>query len=196
MRGNFHRKAYSYRSENMKRKDHKIEPATTDDIPQLADLLGELFALEPYFKPDRAKQLRALQLIIEKPETGFIMVLREGGQALAMVSLLFTVSTAEGGPAVLMEDFIVRAEHRGTGLGSQLLEHAIQFAGNRGFTRITLLTDGNNAGGIHFCQKHGFAVFDEAADAAASDGGKERVIHHQVPEPTLKAHLVQRMDSH
>ena len=101
------------------------------------------------------------------------MVLREGGQALAMVNLLFTVSTAEGGPAVLMEDFIVRAEHRGTGLRSQLLEHAIQFARDKGFTRITLLTDGNNAGGIHFYQKHGFAVFD-GADAAASDGGKER----------------------
>ena len=151
-------KPYFYRSEIMKRKDHKIGPATVDEIPQLADLLGDLFALEPYFKPDRAKQLRALQLIIEKPETGFIMVLREGEQVLAMVNLLFTVSTAEGGPAVLMEDFIVRAEHRGTGLGSQLLEHAIQFAKDKGFTRITLLTDGNNAGGIHFYQKHGFSL--------------------------------------
>ena len=96
----------------------KIEPATLDDLPQLADLLGELFALEPYFTPDRAKQLRGLRLIIERPEAGCILVVREGPKILAMVNLLYTVSTAEGGPAILMEDFIVRAD------GSPSLIHA------------------------------------------------------------------------
>lgn len=137
---------------------HKIEPATVEDIPQLADLLGELFALEPYFEPNRDKQLRGLKLIIEQPETGCILVLREGKTVLAMVNLLFTVSTAEGGPAVLMEDLIVRAENRAGGLGTQLLEHAVEFAKARGMTRITLLTDGNNAGAIRFYQRHGFRL--------------------------------------
>jgi ribosomal protein S18 acetylase RimI-like enzyme len=137
---------------------HKIEPATEEDIPQLADLLGELFALEPYFKPDRAKQLIGLKLIIERPEVGCILVLREGKQVLGMVNLLYTVSTAEGGPAILMEDLIVRAEHRAGGLGTKLLEYAVQLAKDRGMTRITLLTDGNNAGAIRFYQRHGFRL--------------------------------------
>jgi ribosomal protein S18 acetylase RimI-like enzyme len=136
----------------------QIEPATLDDLPQLADLLAELFALEPYFTPDRAKQLRGLRLIIERPEAGCILVVREGPKILGMVNLLYTVSTAEGGPAILMEDFIVRAERRGGGLGTQLLEHALQLARARGATRITLLTDGNNAGGIRFYQRHGFTL--------------------------------------
>lgn len=135
-----------------------IEPATLDDVAQLADLLGELFALEPYFTPDRAKQLRGLRLIIEHPETGCILVMRDGPKILAMVNLLYTVSTAEGGPAILMEDFIVHAEHRGAGLGTQLLEHAVKLARARGMTRITLLTDGNNAGGIRFYQRHSFML--------------------------------------
>lgn len=137
---------------------HQIEPATLDDLPQLADLLGELFALEPYFTPDRAKQLRGLRLIIERPEAGCILVIRKGPKILGMVNLLYTVSTVEGGPAILMEDFIVRAENRGQGLGTQLLEHAVQFARARGNTRITLLTDGNNAGGIRFYQRHDFTL--------------------------------------
>jgi GNAT superfamily N-acetyltransferase len=136
----------------------QIEPATLQDVPQLAELLGELFALEPYFTPDREKQSRGLRLIIERPERGCILVLREGPKILAMVNLLYTVSTAEGGPAILLEDFIVRAEHRGGGLGTQLLEHAVQLARGRGATRITLLTDGNNAGGIRFYQRHGFTL--------------------------------------
>ncbi len=135
-----------------------IEPATLDDLPQLADLLGELFALEPYFTPDRAKQLRGLRLIIERPEAGCILVVRQGPKIFGMVNLLYTVSTVEGGPAILMEDFIVRAENRGQGLGTQLLEHVVQFARARGMTRITLLTDGNNAGGIRFYQRHDFTL--------------------------------------
>ncbi len=138
-------------------KQH-IEPATLDDLPQLADLLGELFALEPYFTPDRAKQLRGLRLIIERPEAGCIFVVREGKNILGMVNLLYTVSTAEGGPAILMEDFIVQAEHRGRGLGTKLLEHVIEFARGRDMTRITLLTDGNNAGGIRFYHRHDFTL--------------------------------------
>ena len=149
---------FCYTAEKWKCMKHKIETATLEDIPQLAELLGELFALEPYFTPDRAKQSRGLKLIIEHPETGCILVLREGPRILAMVNLLYTVSTAEGGPALLMEDFIVREGHRGGGLGTQLLERAVQIAKDRGFTRITLLTDGNNAGGIRFYQRHDFTL--------------------------------------
>jgi GNAT superfamily N-acetyltransferase len=136
----------------------QIETATLGDVPQLAELLGELFALEPDFKPDRSKQLRGLRSIIRSPKTGCILVAREGKQILGMVNLLFTVSTAEGGPAVLMEDLIVRAEHRGGGLGTKLLKHAIKFARTKGCTRITLLTSEQNAGAIRFYKRHGFKV--------------------------------------
>ena len=43
-----------------------IEPATLEDLSQLADLLAELFTLEGDFTPDRAKQLRGLRLILEQ----------------------------------------------------------------------------------------------------------------------------------
>jgi GNAT superfamily N-acetyltransferase len=134
----------------------QIEPATLEDVPQLAELLGELFAMEPDFKPDPDKQVRGLSQIIGRPETGCILVAREGKQILGMVNLLFTVSTAEGGLVVWLEDLIVRAEHRGGGLGTQLLERAIEFARARGCTRITLLTDGRNAGAKRFYERHGF----------------------------------------
>jgi ribosomal protein S18 acetylase RimI-like enzyme len=140
----------------MKRTKRKIEPATPGDVLQLAELLGELFALEPDFRPDRAKQLRGLRSIIKRPKTGCILVVREGKQILGMVNLLFTISTAEGGPAVLMEDLIVRAEHRGAGLGTKLMKHAIKFARAKGCTRITLLTSEHNAGAIRFYKRHGF----------------------------------------
>lgn len=134
----------------------KIEPSTTDDVPQLADLLDLLFTQEADFKPDRAKQERGLRLVIESPHVGVILAARDGGAVVGMVSLLFTISTAEGGPACWLEDMVVRPERRGGGLGSRLLQAAIDYARTHGFSRITLLTDKVNAGAIKFYGRHGF----------------------------------------
>jgi GNAT superfamily N-acetyltransferase len=134
----------------------KIEPATSGDVPQLADLLNLLFTQEADFKPDRAKQERGLRLIIESDHVGVILAAREGDEVVGMVSLLYTVSTAEGGPACWLEDMIVRPDRRGGGLGSRLLQSAIDYARSHGFARITLLTDKVNSGAIRFYSRHGF----------------------------------------
>jgi GNAT superfamily N-acetyltransferase len=73
-----------------------------------------------------------------------------------MVSLLFTISTAEGGPVCWLEDMVVRPHQRGSGVGSLLLHHAIEHARGNGYRRITLLTDRVNAGAIRFYGRHGF----------------------------------------
>jgi GNAT superfamily N-acetyltransferase len=133
-----------------------IEAATVADIPQLANLLTLLFTQEVDFRPDRAKQERGLRLLIESPSTGVVFVAREGNEVVGMVSLLFTISTAEGGPACWLEDMVVRPDRRGDGIGNRLLQHAIDYARIHGFSRITLLTDKVNAGAIRFYERHGF----------------------------------------
>jgi GNAT superfamily N-acetyltransferase len=135
-----------------------IEPATLEDIPQMVDLLTLLFTQAADFRPDRAKQERGLCLLIESPATGIIFVARAGDQVVGMVSLLFTVSTAEGGPVCWLEDMVVGVDHRGAGLGSRLLNTAIDHARSSGFTRLTLLTDRVNEGAIRFYGRHGFRL--------------------------------------
>src|ERR1043166_6097341 len=118
-----------------------IEPATLEDLPRLTDLLVDLFTHEADFKPDRTKQMRGLRLILEEPSRGRIFVLRQNGEILGMINLLLTVSTAEGGFAILLEDLVIHRDHRHHGYGDQLLQHALRFAREKGFVRITLLTD-------------------------------------------------------
>ena len=134
-----------------------ISPAQLADVPQLADLLGALFAQEADFTPHQARQERALALIIGTPQLGTIFVAREDDQLLGMVSLLSTVSTAEGGPVCWLEDLVVREQRRRQGIGTLLLEHAIAFAHAQGFARITLLTDRINAGARRLYARHGFS---------------------------------------
>ncbi len=133
-----------------------IEQATIEDLPQLTDLLFDLFTQEADFTPDRAKQMRGLRLILEEPSRGRIFVLRHNGVILGMINLLITISTAEGGFVVLLEDVIIHREHRGHGFGARLLDHAIEYAKKKDFQRITLLTDRINAEGVRFFKAHGF----------------------------------------
>jgi GNAT superfamily N-acetyltransferase len=134
----------------------RVEPATIEDLPALTELVMELFAISGDFSPDRAVQERGLQLILEQPNRGRIFVLRNNHRIFGMVNLLFTISTARGGFVILMEDVIVHPNHRGQGYGTLLLKHVVEFAKQKNFKRITLLTDKISEESQEFFRKNGF----------------------------------------
>src|SRR5436853_5276637 len=133
-----------------------IEPATEADLDELSGLLGELFAQESDFRPDKDKQLRGLRLIFEQPSRGRVFVLRRDGAIVGMINLLFTISTAEGGFVIVLEDLVVHKQYQAHGYGSKLLQHAIDFAKQKNFLRITLLTDRPENLAQEFFRRHGF----------------------------------------
>src|SRR6478736_9125245 len=110
-----------------------IEQATLEDLPALTDLLNDLFTMESDFVPNRAKQMRGLRLILEQPNRGRIFVMRQNGILLAMINLLFTISTAEGGFVIMLEDVVVHRDYRSHGYGAKLLDHAIEYARKKDF---------------------------------------------------------------
>jgi GNAT superfamily N-acetyltransferase len=138
----------------------RIEPATIEDLPLLTELLMDLFTQESDFRPDYSNQMRGLRLILEQPSRGRIFVLRGPNRILGMINLLFTISTAEGGFVILLEDLIVNSNFRRQGMGSQLLTYAIDYAKQKNFLRITLLTDRMSESSIAFFEKHGFQRSD------------------------------------
>src|SRR4029450_13640100 len=133
-----------------------IEPATEADLDELSEMLGGLFAQESDFRPDKERQLRGLRLIFEQPSRGRVFVLRRDGAIVGMINLLFTISTAEGGFGILLEDLVVHKKYQGKGYGSKLLKHAIDFAKQKNFLRITLLTDRPEKVAQEFCRRQGF----------------------------------------
>ena len=119
----------------------RFEVAKNADLPRLVELLGILFESEAEFARDAEKQRAGLQAILADPSKGRIFVARDGRELVAMASLLYTISTAEGGKAALFEDLVVAPEHRQRGIGEALLKHAVAQARAEGVLRITLLTD-------------------------------------------------------
>lgn len=134
----------------------RVESATIEDLPALTELVMELFAISGDFSPDRTVQEKGLQLILEQPSRGRIFVLRNNHRIFGMVNLLFTISTARGGFVILMEDVVIHPAHRGQGYGTLLLKHVIDFAKQKNFKRITLLTDKISEESQEFFRKNGF----------------------------------------
>src|SRR3978361_1707251 len=133
-----------------------IEPATFEDLDELSLLLGELFSEESDFRPDRERQLRGLRLIFEQPNRGRVFVLRSDRTIVGMINLLFTISTAEGGFVMLLEDLVIHKTFQGKGYGSRLLEYAIDFAKQKNFLRIPLLPDRPELRSQNFFKRYGF----------------------------------------
>ena len=129
-----------------------IRPAGIGDIPQLCDLLADLFSGESDFEPNAIKQARGLELLINETAGKSIILVAESknGNILGMCSVQTVLSTAEGGLAGILEDVIVRREFRATGIGTSLLTRALDWCKAKGMSRIQLLADKKNATGLRF----------------------------------------------
>ncbi|MGR8918903.1 MAG: GNAT family N-acetyltransferase [Gammaproteobacteria bacterium] len=134
-----------------------VREACTADVAPMTALLGELFAQEREFSPDPARQTRALGALLERPDDALLLVAVRGERVIGMVIVLYVVSTALGARAGILEDLIVDAAERGTGVGRRLVGAALARARAAGCRRVTLLTDEGNEGAQRFYRQLGFA---------------------------------------
>jgi GNAT superfamily N-acetyltransferase len=134
----------------------RIRPASTTDLPILVRLLEQLFSLEADFAPNAEAQRLGLALMLSDPRTRIVLVAEREGAVIGMVTGQLTVSTAEGGLSVLVEDMVVEAAHRGTGVGNALLGAVEEWARARGATRLQLLADRENAPALAFYDRAGW----------------------------------------
>jgi len=135
----------------------EISSAVTADIPHLCTLLDYLFTQETEFEADHEAQSRGLHEVINDPNVGDILIVRQDDDIIAMVNLLYIVSTALGARVGILEDMVVSPTVRGSGIGSKLLTYAIEFAKEKGCKRLTLLTDNDNLDAQRFYQRYGFS---------------------------------------
>jgi GNAT superfamily N-acetyltransferase len=134
----------------------KVRKAKLDDIEQLVTLLVQLFQQEHDFVVDEAAHHQGLAAIINQPEIGEIFVVEQDNQLIAMVNLLYSISTALGGKVAIIEDMVVKTGYQGQQIGSQLLASVIDYAKSQQCLRLTLLTDHDNHTAHHFYKKQGF----------------------------------------
>lgn len=126
-----------------------IRPATSSDIAAMSTLLQTLFALEEDFSFDGERARRGLELMLSG-DGSQVFVAQEDGSIVGMCSGQLTISTAEGGPAALVEDVVVRQERRGRGIGKRLMRAVSRWADEQGAARLQLLADRENSAALDF----------------------------------------------
>jgi ribosomal protein S18 acetylase RimI-like enzyme len=133
-----------------------IRTARARDQEALVELLGLLFALEADFAADAGRQRRGLAKLMAKSRNRLILVAERAGAVVGMATAQALISTAEGGPALLLEDVVVRPAARGQGIGRALLARVEAWGLGLGATRMQLLADRDNAPAFEFYRACGF----------------------------------------
>lgn len=135
--------------------DMKIRTATPIDIPAMAELLHQLFAIEADFTPNFPLQAKGLDLLLTKGN-GAIFVAEHNGQVVGMCTVQLRISTAMGCEVGIVEDLVVDIEYRSRGFGSALLGKLEEWAVERGLPRLQLQADRDNHSALGFYRSHGW----------------------------------------
>lgn len=132
-----------------------IRSARPGELPELSALLDLLFEIEQDFKPDTARQVAGLKLMLDSPMAE-LLVAELGGRPVGLCGLQLLVSTAQGAYSCHVEDLVLAPECRGRGIGRLLLEAAAEWAHRRGATRMQLNCDDKNLPAMKFYESLGW----------------------------------------
>ena len=133
----------------------EMRRAEQADIPGLTALLKILFSIEKDFTFNEAKQRKGLQMVIND-EHGCVLLAEHNGTIIGMCTGQLTISTAEGGPALLVEDVVVAEEWRARGIGRRLMDEISRWGRLAGAFRLQLLADKSNTRALGFYMNTGW----------------------------------------
>lgn len=131
-----------------------IREAQYSDLPDLIQLLNDLFLIEQDFVANKIKQKKGLMQLLDHPENGQIFVIQYQTKIIGMCSVQFLISTAEGGKVGLIEDVIVAKEYQHKGIGGFLLSYVEYWSKQKKIKRLQLLADKDNLPAINFYYKN------------------------------------------
>jgi GNAT superfamily N-acetyltransferase len=130
-----------------------IRRAQRADAPALLRLIVALAEFEKLPPPDTAAQERLIEHGFgERPKFEAWLAFGEGAETPVGYSIFFeTYSTFLANPTLYLEDIFVLPNYRDRGIGSALLQHAIQIAHERGCGRMewTCLDWNNKAQAVY-----------------------------------------------
>ena len=142
----------------------KIRKATYEDVSAIVAMLAddELGAKQENFQqPLPEMYLSAFEVIISDPHQE-LMVVEKQQEVIGTMQLSFIqYLTYQGGVRAQIEAVRIRKDQRGTGLGTQMFEWAINRAKERGAHVLQLTSDKQRPDAIRFYESLGFVATHE-----------------------------------
>jgi len=104
-----------------------IRPATRADLPGLVSLLGSVPSLDEGTAGTDGRR-RDPELMLKNGRGRILIASVADKTVVGLCAGRLTIQVAEGGPAVLIEDVVVREDWRGQGLGEMLIHRLTEWA--------------------------------------------------------------------
>ncbi|WP_297585783.1 GNAT family N-acetyltransferase [Roseibium sp.] len=132
----------------------KIRPAIEGDLSDLTELYAHLGSND--FPAAETVQKATFKKILD--HSGMtILVASIEAKLVATLTLVIVPNLTQGcAPYALIENVVTRSEHRGQGIGQQLIAAAIQRAWDNGCYKVMLMSGSRNQKAHTFYQRAGF----------------------------------------
>ncbi|MGW3135650.1 N-acetyltransferase family protein [Streptomyces sp. NPDC001139] len=139
--------------------DLEIRPATADDVPEIVAMLADdPLGAQRESPDDLAPYLAALERLTADPHQHLVVAVREGRVVGTLQLTVVPGLSRRGATRSIIEAVRIHADERGSGLGTRLIEWAID-ASRREGCQLVQLTSANTRTDAHrFYERLGFTA--------------------------------------
>ena len=130
--------------------------AQPEDLPELVAMMLELQTDDPWScRFDEQLARRAMDELLRSPALGRVWSIAQDAQTVGYIVMAFDYSLEYRGKGAWVDEFFVRATHRGRGIGTQALEFFASQARQLGATVVHLEVNRGNPA-IELYRRMGF----------------------------------------
>ncbi|HEV2072570.1 MAG TPA: GNAT family N-acetyltransferase [Thermomicrobiales bacterium] len=137
--------------------DVRFRQATIEDIQAVVDMLADDALGATRETPDDLTPYRDAFAAIDADPHQLLIVCEGGGQAGGTMQITFIPGLSrKGSTRALIEGVRVHRDARGTGLGTKMMQWAVEEARARGCAMVQLTTDASRTDAHRFYERLGF----------------------------------------
>ena len=137
--------------------DLEIRPAVADDVPAIVAMLADdPLGAQRESPDDLTPYMSALERLSGDPNQHLMVAVREGHIAGTLQLTIIPGLSRKGATRSIIEAVRIHADQRGSGLGTQLIEWAIDESRRQGCQLVQLTSDAARTDAHRFYERLGF----------------------------------------
>ncbi|MFF0275762.1 MULTISPECIES: GNAT family N-acetyltransferase [unclassified Streptomyces] len=137
--------------------DLEIRPATTEDIaPIVAMLADDPLGAQRESPDDLGPYLAAFERLVDDPQQHVVVATRADKVVGTLQLTIIPGLSRRGATRSIIEGVRIHADERGSGLGTRLIEWAVEESGRQGCRLVQLTSDVTRTDAHRFYERLGF----------------------------------------
>ncbi|MFF6948376.1 GNAT family N-acetyltransferase [Streptomyces iakyrus] len=139
--------------------DLEIRSAVTDDVPAIVAMLADdPLGAQRESPDDLGPYLAALERLSADPNQHVVVAVRQGRVVGTLQLTIIPGLSRRGATRSIIEGVRIHADERGSGLGTQLIEWAIDTSREQGCQLVQLTSDRTRSDAHRFYERLGFTA--------------------------------------